>query len=148
MSLLLLPPCGKNFPQHYDVFLCSFYELDLNQQALAFVRRVHPADHPDIVIGFFNVAATLAQYREALKVIQFVATNSVSLFRFQARNLAKGKKGSARGKGKNMAEVSLNAIFAVARGLGRRCIASLYFACGGHFLPVYFTCPLTLKQVD
>ena len=32
-----------------------------------------------------------------------------------------------------MAEVRLNALFALARGLGRRCIASLYFAyaCGG-----------------
>jgi hypothetical protein len=39
--------------------------------------------------------------------------------------LAKGKKGTAKGKGKNMAEVGLNALFAVAHGLSRRYIGCM-----------------------
>jgi hypothetical protein len=35
--------------------------LDLQEQALAFRRRVLPADHPDIAISLFNLATSLKQ---------------------------------------------------------------------------------------
>jgi hypothetical protein len=64
---------------------CHTENLDLHEQALAFRRRVLPADHPDIAASFYNIGCS-SLYSGAFLQCSFFAHEALAIWRFHFSN--------------------------------------------------------------